>query len=220
MSETRQPRGLYGITPDWADTPRMLEAIGQAARGGMQMLQWRRKEGQAQAMREQAHAVQALCRELGVFFIVNDDWQLGQQLRADGIHLGREDGDLRRVRDALGATQIRLGVSCYDSLERAQDLLDQGADYVAFGAVFPSGTKPAAVRAPLSLLGQARALVRAQPHPRPTVVAIGGITVDNAAEVVASGADSIAVIGGLFLADDIEAAARHFSGLFSGRAQV
>ncbi|OZI77456.1 thiamine phosphate synthase [Bordetella genomosp. 12] len=206
MSPTRFPVGLYGVTPEWDDTARLLQAVRQAADGGMRALQLRRKHVTPAVRLAQARELAALCRELGVVFLVNDDWQTALQAGADGAHLGRDDATLAEVRAA--APGLILGVSCYADLDRARGLLDQGADYVAFGAMFPSTTKPEAVHAPLTLLTEAAALTRAHGQPRPAVVAIGGITPANAGQLAHAGADSIAVITGLFEAPDIRAAAR------------
>lgn len=206
MIQTRFPIGLYGVTPEWDDTARLLDAVRQAAAGGMRALQLRRKHLTRAQRLAQARELAALCRELGVVFLVNDDWQTALEAGADGAHLGREDASLAEVRAA--APGLILGVSCYADLERARGLLAQGADYIAFGAVFPSPTKPQAAHAPLALLGEAAALARGQAAPRPAVVAIGGITPANAGQVAAAGADSIAVITGLFEAPDIRAAAQ------------
>ncbi|WP_345252087.1 thiamine phosphate synthase, partial [Pigmentiphaga soli] len=150
-------RGLYGITPEWDDTDRLVAAVEAAARGGMRMLQWRRKDIAPAARRPQAQALRDACARLGVVFIVNDDWRLALDLGADGAHLGKDDGDIGEARRAAGPA-LYLGASCYDSLDRARAALAAGADHVAFGAVFDSPTKPAAVRAPLALLTAARAL--------------------------------------------------------------
>ncbi|MGK4924565.1 thiamine phosphate synthase [Bordetella hinzii] len=206
MTQTRFPIGLYGVTPEWDDTARLLAAVRQAAAGGMRALQLRRKHLSRAQRLAQARELAPLCRELGVVFLVNDDWQTALEAGADGAHLGREDASLAEVRAA--APGLILGVSCYADLERARGLMAQGADYIAFGAVFPSPTKPQAVHAPLALLGEAAALVRGQAAPRPAVVAIGGITPANAGQAAAAGADSIAVITGLFEAPDIRAAAQ------------
>jgi len=219
QSVTRFPRGLYGITPEWDDNDRLFEAIRAATRGGMRALQWRRKvaplAGQAgqQRLVEQARAVVALCRELNVLSIINDDWRLALDIHADGVHLGRDDGDVAIVRQRLGSAKL-IGVSCYNEIERARAALAAGADYVAFGAVYPSSTKPSAVHAPLTRLAEARALTHALPEPRAAVVAIGGITPANAAPVVEAGVDAIALISGLFEADNVEAAARRCVRLF------
>jgi len=220
----RLPRGLYGITPDWDDTERLLAAAHAAARGGMRTLQWRRKTAlpadphstspiNPQARSEQARATVALCRDLGVCCLINDDWQLVLDTDADGVHLGRDDGDIAQVRQRLGPDKL-IGASCYNDLARARAALAAGADYVAFGAIYTSPTKPQAVRAPLACLTEMRRLTDALPAPRPAVVAIGGITPANAAPVVQAGADAIALIDGLFNVHDVETAARRCTEAF------
>lgn len=210
----RFPGGLYGVTPEWDDTDRLADAVRRAAAGGMTALQLRRKTATEAQRAAQARVLAALCRELGVVFLVNDHWRLALDVGADGAHLGRDDGDLAQARAQAGSGLL-LGASCYNDLARARELLDAGADYIAFGAVFPSTTKPQAVRAPLSLLAQARELAAGMPGPRPAVVAIGGITPANAPQVAQAGADSIAVINGLFEAPDIQQAAAACSAPFS-----
>ena len=206
-AHTRFPQGLYGVTPQWDDTDRLIAAIELAAANGMRSLQLRRKNIPAAALRAQAERVQGACRALGVVFIVNDDWQLALAIGADGVHIGRDDADLQAVRDAVGPDMI-VGTSCYNDIELARTALAQGADYVAYGAMYPSATKPDAVRASLDLLQRTRALLASYDTPRPALVAIGGITSANAAAVAAAGADALAVITGLFEVDDIAAAAR------------
>lgn len=210
----RFPRGLYGVSPEWDDTERMLDALAAAAAGGMTAFQWRRKTAAADAAVAQAHRVVQRCRELGVTSIINDDWRLAALVDADGVHLGRDDGSLVDARLALGPDRI-IGCSCYNDTALAERALLADVDYVAFGAMYPSSVKPDAVRALPEHLHEARRLVEAAGPPRPAVVAIGGITPENAAAVVEAGADSIAVISGVFLAPDIEAAARHCAGLFN-----
>jgi thiamine-phosphate pyrophosphorylase len=150
-----------------------------------------------------------LCRPAQVPLIVNDDLELAIALDADGAHLGRDDGDLAEARRRLGPRRL-LGASCYNRLELARMAVATGADYVAFGSAFASPTKPGAVRAPLELFREAR---RALPVP---IVAIGGITVENARELLAAGVDAIAVITALFGADDVERRAREFRSLCEG----
>ncbi len=214
MTTLRFPQGLYGVSPDWDDTPRLLAALGAAAAGGMVAFQLRRKTAEPQAVLEQARQIVQRCRELGVLSIINDDWRLAALVDADGVHLGREDGSLADARVALGPDRI-IGCSCYDDPARAERAMLADVDYVAFGAMYPSGVKPEAVRALPEHLRQARRIVdEAHEGSRPAVVAIGGITPDNAAPVIAAGADSIAVISGVFLAPDIQAAARRCADLF------
>lgn len=216
----RFPRGLYGVTPDWADTGRLLAAIEQAHAGGMTALQWRRKHGAPADLRAQARAVRDLCLRLGLVLIVNDDWRLAADLDADGAHLGRDDGAVAQARLALGSDKL-IGCSCYDQPELAARRLREDADYIVFGAMYPSSVKPDAVRATLDHVRAGRRLAEAQVSGAPAggmrraaVVAIGGITPDNAAPVIQAGADSIAVISALFEAPDIRAAARRCADLF------
>jgi thiamine-phosphate pyrophosphorylase len=194
--------GLYAITPDDPDTGRLVRLVGQAIAGGIDALQYRCKSVDAALRREQARALKALADAAGIPLVVNDDVGLAVEIGAAGVHVGRDDADPADTRRRIGDGRI-LGVSCYDDLQRA--LAVRGiADYVAFGSVFASGTKPAAVRAPLSLFGQAKRLGLA-------TVAIGGIDSGNAATVLAAGADAIAVIGDVFGADDPRAAARRLA---------
>ena len=202
--------GLYAVTPDIADTPSLLAAAEAALAGGARLLQYRNKAASAALRLLQGRALRALCREYRVPLIINDHLDLALALDADGLHLGAEDGSLTAARARLGPEKI-LGASCYDRLERAQEAQRLGADYVAFGSFFPSSVKPGAVCAPLVLLGDAKRRLSTP------VVAIGGITLDNAPQLIAAGADGVAVISALFGADDVNFAARRFSALFSLR---
>lgn len=203
--------GLYAVTPDLADTADLLRRVEQALLGGVRLVQYRNKPAGAAPRREQAAALLALCRRHGARLVVNDDMPLALALGADGAHLGREDGDLAAARAALGPKRL-LGVSCYDELERAREAKRVGADYVAFGSFFASPTKPAAVRAPLTLPAEARNELGLP------VCAIGGITLLNAPQLIAAGVDLLAVITDLFEAPDIRARATSYNQLFSERA--
>ena len=202
--------GLYALTPDLADTAELLRRSRAALLGGARLLQYRNKGADGAQRREQAGALLGLCREFGAPLIVNDDLGLALEIGADGAHLGREDGDLAAARAALGPGRL-LGVSCYDAMERAREAKRNGADYVAFGSFFASPTKPAAVRAPLALPAQARAELGLP------VCAIGGITLQNAPQLLAAGVDLLAVITDLFEAPDIRARAAAFTSLFQER---
>ncbi|MCZ2418742.1 MAG: thiamine phosphate synthase [Burkholderiales bacterium] len=203
-------RGLYAVTPDIADTADLLRRAGQALLGGACLVQYRNKPAGATLRREQAAALLALCRRHGVPLVINDDLLLALAVGADGAHLGREDGDLGAARAALGPNRL-LGISCYDELERAREAKRIGADYVAFGSFFASSTKPAAVRAPLTLPAAAKAELGLP------VCAIGGITLRNAPQLIAAGADLLAVITDLFEAPDIRARAAAYTSLFTER---
>lgn len=209
----RFPRGLYGITPEWADTGRLLAAIEAAHEGGMVALQWRRKQGERAEQLAQLERIHALSQRLGLLLIINDDWRLAADINADGVHMGRTDGSIVQARLALGSEKI-IGCSCYNDLGLAAQRLHEDVDYIAFGALYPSLVKPDAVHVTLEQIRQARALTLAH-QPRTAVVAIGGLTPDNAAAVIDAGADSIAVISALFEAADIRYAARRCAALFT-----
>ncbi|WP_371820339.1 thiamine phosphate synthase [Verticiella alkaliphila] len=151
--------GVYGLTPEWDDTDRLLDALAQAVRGGLQALQLRRKLATPELRLAQARALREACQRHGVTFIVNDDADLALSVGADGVHLGRDDGDAATVR-RLADAGLQVGVSCYDDLDRVRAALDAGAASVAMGAVYPSPTKPAAVRVPLETIRAARACAR------------------------------------------------------------
>lgn len=194
-------RGLYAITP--ADLSRVEAAL---ASGVLCALQYRAKGAEAARRLSEARHLAQLCRAHGVPLIVNDDVELALVVDAAGAHLGRDDGDIAAARARLRGRL--LGASCYDRPELARRAVAAGADYVAFGSLFDSPTKPAAVRAPLELF----ALDLGVPK-----VAIGGITLDNAPRVLAAGADAIAVISDLFDAPDIAARATQYGRLFDER---
>lgn len=201
-------KGLYAITPDLPDTTDLLRRVEQALRGGVCLVQYRNKPAGATLRREQSMALLGLCRHNGVPLVINDDLQLALDIGATGVHLGREDGDLAAARAALGAGKL-LGVSCYDDIERAREAQHVGADYIAFGSFFASPTKPRAVRAPLNLPAAAALGL--------PVCAIGGITLQNAPQLIAAGADLLAVITDLFEAPDIRARAASYNRLFAER---
>jgi thiamine-phosphate pyrophosphorylase len=189
-------RGLYAITPEPLD----LAKVEQALQGRPALLQYRQKTRDI----AQARELVALARRYGVPVIVNDDVELALEVGAAGAHLGRDDGDLARARKRL-AGRI-LGASCYSEIGLARAAVRHGADYVAFGSVFPSPTKPHAARAPLELFSEKLGV---------PVAAIGGITLENARQVVQAGADLLAVISDLFEAPDIVRRAGEYRKLFS-----
>jgi len=202
------PRGLYLITPDEADTHRLLARVEPLLVEGVTWLQYRHKEASPALRREQAEALQALCARTGVPLIVNDDARLAEAVGAAGVHLGEDDGDIAAARALLGEAAI-VGASCYDELERARRAVAAGASYVAFGAFFPTRSKTTTRRATPALLSDAAVLG----VPR---VAIGGITPDNTPALVAAGADLVAVIGGVFEAADPVGAVRAYRRSLAG----
>ncbi len=199
--------GLYAITD--GPRPDLFAVVEAALRGGAAMLQYRDKTTDAQRRKAEATRLRELCGQWQVPLIVNDDVELAQAVAAAGVHLGEDDGDLAAARARLGADAI-IGVSCYDSLARARELAAAGADYLAFGAFHPSPTKPQARRATPGLLRDARAL-------GVPLVAIGGITSDNARPLVDAGADFVAVVSGVFGAADPRMAAEAYTKIFRTR---
>lgn len=199
--------GLYAVTPDIANTAELLAKTESVLTGGARLLQYRNKSADTAQQLTQARALLALCRKYQVAFIVNDHLDLALAVDADGLHLGSGDGSLAEARVRLGPKKI-LGASCYDRLGDALAAERSGVDYTAFGSFFPSIVKPGATHAPLALLQEAKRRLS-----RP-VVAIGGITPENAPRLIAAGADSVAVISALYGAPDVRTAAQRFRALF------
>jgi thiamine-phosphate pyrophosphorylase len=207
MSPPMKPvKGLYAVTPDLADTALLVARVEAVLGAGARWLQYRNKSADAVKRREQARELRELCRRHDAMLIINDDVALAATVDADGVHVGADDAAIPAARAQLGHAKI-IGASCYDNLSRAQAAAAHGADYIAFGSFFASSVKPGAVRAPLSVLPAARALGL-------PVVAIGGITLANADQLVTAGADALAVISALFAAPDIAVATKNFCQLF------
>lgn len=201
-------RGIYAITPEGLSTDQLLERVSQALEGGIQLLQYRAKQADEKQRQREAAALLALCREAGCPLIINDDPVLARKIKAQGVHLGQGDGDPQQARSFLGKNAL-IGVTCHRSLRLAVQAERAGADYVAFGAFFPSNTKPQAELAPLALLHQAKK------HLRLPLVAIGGIKPNNAQRLVEAGADMLAVVHALFTSEDIPAQCRAFQQVFT-----
>lgn len=204
-------RGLYAITDSKLIGDRLVEAVEAAILGGAVVVQYRDKSANHARRIDEATALQQLCRGHNVLFIVNDDLKLAAQIGADGLHIGQEDNSLHEARQHLGAETI-IGVSCYNRFELAQTAAKNGADYIAFGRFFSSNIKPDAVAAHIELLERAREEINLP------VVAIGGITAENGAQLVEAGADMLAVISDIFdrsTADEITAATQRFQPIFN-----
>lgn len=199
--------GLYAITRETDDTSYLLTSVEAALRGGAAVVQYRDKSGDVARQHEQASELLAVCRRYHVPLIINDSLRLADLVGADGVHVGRDDGAIHEARIVVGPEKI-IGVSCYQSLERAVAAQAAGADYVAFGSFFPSSTKPDAQRAEPDLLREAARVIHLP------LVAIGGITLSNAVSLIDAGADAVAVISALFDSTDIEETARQFADLF------
>ncbi|HYM86964.1 MAG TPA: thiamine phosphate synthase [Pseudoxanthomonas sp.] len=206
------PRGLYLITPDEVDTARLLARTAPLLVEGVTWLQYRNKTAGSALRHAQALALQELCAQASVPLIINDDVRLAKAVGAAGVHLGEDDGDIAAARALLGAQAI-IGASCYDQLSLAESAIAAGANYVAFGAFFPTRSKTGTRQAGVELLAQAAALE----VPR---VAIGGITPDNGRGLVRAGADLIAVISGVYDAPEPIAAVHAYRQCFADDLSV
>lgn len=200
-------RGLYAITPECTDGTRLLADVEAALAGGCRIVQLRDKNSTMPERVARAHALRALTRRFAARLLINDDLALAFLIDADGVHLGQSDGNLASARAILGPEKI-LGASCYADFAAAQAAEAAGADYIAFGAVYPSLTKPNAPLAAVDLFIQAKTTLTA------ASCAIGGITLGNAPPLIAAGADLLAVITDLFNAPDITARAAAYQQLF------
>lgn len=199
--------GLYAITPDISDTELLIKKVEAALQGGINVLQYRNKQANHKLQTQQARELLPLCKQYNVPLIINDSVKLCLTLDADGVHLGADDGNLTEVKVRIGANKI-LGASCYNRFDLALNAQNQGADYVAFGACFASNIKPNAPVADLSLFSRARAELNVPS------VAIGGINLQNAPQIIHAGANAIAVIQAIFTADDVKSTSQQFSQLF------
>ena len=202
-ARARRIAGLYAVTPELPDTSDLAARVGAALAGGAAAIQYRSKSTDAALRRAQAAALARVHALRGGLLIVNDDALLAAEIGADGVHVGEDDASVVAAREIVGPDRL-VGASCYNELERARAAVAAGADYVAFGSFFPSTVKPGARRASTRLLSEARVL-------GVPVVAIGGITADNAEVLVRAGADAVAVVSAVFATDDVEGAARRIS---------
>ena len=214
MTIVRSPRaalptsGLYAITDSALHTGAALEqAVTRAIAGGARIIQYRDKGNDADRRNAEAAMLMLICRRHGVPMIVNDDVELALRCNADGVHVGRNDLDLMAARSRLGKSFI-IGVSCYNRVELAEAAQRNGADYVAFGSMFSSATKPDATTCEIATLESARACIHLP------IVAIGGITPDNGGALLDAGVDLLAIVRGVFGHDDPGAAARRYAQLF------
>ena len=201
-------RGIYAVTPEGWPGAALAGAVATAVEQGVKAVQYRDKSPDTARRRSDAEALLAICRPRRVPLIINDDVDLALAVGADGVHLGRNDETLAAARARLGNAAI-IGVSCYNEAGRALTAARDGADYVAFGSFFPSVTKPGAVRATTELLAAVRRRIEAP------IVAIGGITADNAPPLLECGVDLLAIVDAIFGAPDIAHAVRRLTGLVS-----
>jgi len=204
----RLQRGIYLITEHERLAFAEVFAITQSVIGSISALQYRNKSTDNKLKHMQASELQTLCNDHQVPFIINDNIDLAIELGADGVHLGREDTGCVEARRRLGQHKL-IGVSCYNEILRADQAVADGASYIAFGALFPTSTKANAVRASSDLIQQAK-----QRYTVP-VVAIGGITTANCAAAIDAGADLLAVVSSVYLADDPVAVIHTFNQLMT-----
>jgi thiamine-phosphate pyrophosphorylase len=179
----------------------VLWQVEQALKGGARWVQYRDKTAPYAQQLHTACQLKTLCVHYQAWLIINDHISLAAECQADGLHIGQNDADLKHARQRLGQQAV-IGVSCYNDLNRAKQMQNQGADYVAFGRFFTSLTKPNAPLAELSTLRQAKQQLHIP------IVAIGGVTAQNAQQLIHHGADSVAVIQGVFQQPDMAAAAQ------------
>jgi len=200
--------GLYIVTPDWDDTERLLSVTEQALQGGANIVQYRHKTASASLRKEQAQALQVLCRHYKKPFIINDHLDLFLELDADGLHVGGMDISVAQARTQIGAGKI-LGASCYGDLALAHNAVNSDASYIAFGGFYPSRIKKYAVTTAPEIV-----LDAGKEFQLPKVV-IGGMSLENCVPLVQHGAEMVAVISGVYMADDPKRAAQQFAALFS-----
>ena len=201
--------GLYAITDSNLITPkRFANKVRQALEGGARVVQYRDKSQHHELRWKQAQTVVELCHEFSAVSIINDDIELTKTVNADGVHIGSKDDELSYAREQLGDDKI-IGVSCYADINLAKQAVKGSADYVAFGSIFPSPTKPVAPVAGLDILQTAKQELSVP------IVAIGGITLNNMPELLATGVDSTSIISGIFASDDVQSSAKQFSDFFN-----
>jgi thiamine-phosphate pyrophosphorylase len=203
--------GLYAITqPENRTINQVVKDVEAALRGGASVIQYRDKNPLDAP--QLAGQLLKICHAYDAPLLINDSIELALTTGADGVHLGRDDGDISEARRVLGPNAI-IGVSCYNDVEKALSMAQAGADYVAFGRFFPSGSKPLAAPAEIISLQRAKQSIGVP------IVAIGGILPENGGTLLAAGADLLAVIGGIF-DHEPEAAAHAYQALFNHQPEL
>lgn len=208
MVDTTIINGLYVITPDEPDTNKLSAMVLATLKGGARLVQYRAKTINKAQQFLQAEVIKELCDRYNSYLIINDNIELCIHLDAFGVHLGKDDGMIETARKIIGTEKV-IGVSCYNSLDRVRLVKDSGADYLALGAFFNTCTKPKARKVSLNIFKKARVQTQLP------IVAIGGITLENAPSLISEGIKTIAVIKSLFMSDNIEATTRQFINLLS-----
>ncbi len=202
-------KGLYAITDEKLITRQgFSEAVELALQGGARIIQYRDKSNNPQKRFQQATILCSLCEQYQAVSIINDDIELAKAVNAHGVHLGKDDASLTKARQTLGDKAI-IGISCYNNLPLAINAEKNTADYVAFGAMFSSSTKPEAIKTNIDIISNAKQQLSIP------VCAIGGITDKNIQQLIQQGVDMTAVISSLFASNDIKDTADSLSKHFS-----
>ena len=208
-SHKEKLKGLYAITDQQLITEENFSASIEATlQGGTRIIQYRDKSDKQNKRLQQASLLRALCHQYHAICIINDDIELARAVNAHGVHLGKDDLSLTMARQMLGENAI-IGVSCYNDLDRAMAAENNKADYVAFGAIFSSTTKPEANVAGLNIITKAKQQLSIP------ICTIGGITQENIQQVIQQGADMAAVISGIFSAENIKQSTAALSQFFN-----
>jgi thiamine-phosphate diphosphorylase len=201
--------GVYLVTDDGLDGEELLHRLDQALIAGIRAVQYRAKQGRVSAMLELGRRVRERCAERDALFFANDRADLALVLDADGLHVGQDDLPPEAARPLLGADRLLgVSVSYLDEADRAERMPE--LDYIGFGAIYPTATKPDAEHAGLELLRLVRGRTTLP------IVAIGGIGQDTAADVIRAGADLVAVVSAVFRAPDAGEATRRLLGAVQG----
>jgi len=204
-SPKKKLKGLYAITDErLIDEQHFIQSVASALQGGCKIVQYRDKSSKQDKRLQQAHALRSICNEHQAILIINDDIELARSVKADGVHLGKGDNAIHTAREQLGDEAI-IGISCYNDLTLAIEAEKNTADYVAFGTIFSSPTKPDASKTSPEIIRQAKQKINIP------VCAIGGITRKNIHQVTQYGADMAAVISDLFSSGDIKNIAAELS---------
>ena len=208
-SHKEKLKGLYAITDQQLITEENFSASIEATlQGGTRIIQYRDKSDKQNKRLQQASLLRALCHQYHAICIINDDIELARAVNAHGVHLGKDDLSLTMARQMLGENAI-IGVSCYNDLDRAMAAENNKADYVAFGAIFSSTTKPEANVAGLDIITKAKQQLSIP------ICTIGGITQENIQQVIQQGTDMAAVISGIFSAENIKQSTAALSQFFN-----
>ena len=202
-------KGLYAITDEDLITEEdFRQKVELALQGGSRIIQYRDKSNDQKKRFQQASTLNSLCKQYHAVCIINDDIELARTVNADGVHLGKNDTLITQARQTLGKDAI-IGISCYNDINLAITAEKNSADYVAFGAMFSSSTKPEAIKTNIEIISHAKQQLNIP------VCAIGGITDKNIQQLIQQGADMTAVISSLFASNDIKESAHCLSKHFS-----